>query len=330
MKLNIPLINTHTHSPMVAFRWKFEDVALEKWLNECIWPTENKMLSKEFVYKNAKIAFQEMKKNWIKAICDMYFFSDEICKVAEEEKIIAVASDALFNFENKNAKTPRDWLIYTENLLKKYKGSQYAKPCVSPHAIYTLSSEFLIEAKKLAKTYNSIYHLHIAETKKEFDDCLKEHWKTPIRYLYDLGLLDDYTLLAHCVWLTDEDIEIIAETKSNVAHCPLSNLKLWSGIAPITKMLDKNINICLWTDWAASSNRLDIWEAGKFAALLQKWLNQDPSLLNTNQIIKMMSINWMKALKIDYIDWQSIEELEKIIDQNDYNYLYELNIEQII
>lgn len=327
----IPLVNTHAHAAMIFFRWMAEDLPLKQWLEQYIWPMEAKYVNAKFVYEQTRLALKEMKKNWIRVLSDMYFFEDEVAQACEDEKIYAFIGECLLDFPTPNAKTPQEWLIYTQKLFEKYKNSEYVQICVAPHSIYATSTEILVEAKKLAKDYNSVYHIHLSETKNEFDECMEKHNKTPVKYMYDLWLLDSNTLLAHCVRLTDEDIDILSETKANISHCPLSNLKLGSGILSLKKLMQKWVNICLWTDGAASSNRLDIRESGKFCALMQKWVNLDSSFLTVKQIVEMMSVNGMKALGLNSVDGKTIVDIQKIIDNEEsFNYFYELNIWDLI
>jgi 5-methylthioadenosine/S-adenosylhomocysteine deaminase len=327
---NFPLVNCHTHAAMVAFRGLAEDVPLREWLEKYIFPMEKEKVNPTFVYEQTKIAIKEMQKNGIKVFCDMYFFEDQVARAAQELKMRVVIGEGILDSPTPSAENPDEALKITENLLNKYKNNTYVSVAVSPHSIYTVSKENLIKAKNLAKKYNAIYHIHLAETKMEFDECLKNNNLTPTAYLDKLGVLDEKTVLAHCVWLNDEDIDIIAKRKSKVAHCPLSNLKLGSGIAPISKMIEKGITVALGTDGAASSNRLDIWEAGKFAALLQKGINHDPTKISAKKAIEIMTINGLKALGINSLEGKSISEIEKeILNIKDFNFLYELNIEGI-
>jgi 5-methylthioadenosine/S-adenosylhomocysteine deaminase len=326
----LPLVNAHTHAAMIAFRGLAEDVSLDEWLNKYIFPMEKEKVNPKFVYEQTKIAIKEMQKNGIKAFNDMYFFEDEVAKAAEEMKVRVVIGEGILDFPTPSAKTPEEALEITEKLLEKYKNNPFVSVAVAPHSIYTVSPEILIKAKKLAQKYNAIYHIHLSETKKEFDDCLKKNKLTPVGFLEKLRLLDEKTILAHCLWVTDEDIEILSNKKVNVVHCPLSNLKLGSGIAPISKMIEAGINVALGTDGAASSNRLDIWEAGKIAALLQKGINQNPTKIPAKEVIKMMTINGMKALEIKEISNKSIFEIEEELSRDEsYNFLYELNVEDL-
>ena len=323
---NIPLINSHTHAAMMPMRGRAEDLPLNEWLQKHIWPYEAKYVNAKFVYEHTKAAIKEMKVNGIRAFCDMYFFEEEVARAAEEEKIPVVLGEALLDFPTPSCQNPQKNLEKTEKLIKKYQNHPFIKVSVAPHSIYTVSKKNLIKAKKLAKKYDVIYQIHLAETKKEFDNCKKQHNMTPIEYLDSLGCLDEKSLLHHVVWATDSDIKILAKKKSTVVHCPLSNLKLGSGIAPVSKLIKAGINVALGTDGAASSNRLDIWEAGKIAALLQKVIHLDPTHIPANKIFEMMSTNGIKALNYDIIDNKNILNIKKEIDKFNTGLIYELNI----
>lgn len=329
-KFNLPLVNAHTHAAMVAFRGVAEDIPLDKWLNEYIWPAEKENVSPDFVYEKTKEAISEMKKNGIGVFADMYFFEEKVAEAAREAGVGAVIGGAILDFPTPEAKNPEEWLKIAEQLLIKYRNDSLIKVAVTPHSIYAVSEKNLLKASKLAEKYDAMIHIHVAETKKEFDECLKKTGLSPVAYLDKLGLIKEKSILAHCVWVTDEDIEIMYKRKANVVHCPLSNLKLGSGIAPISKMMEKGINVCLGTDGAASSNRLDIWEAGKFASLIQKGANLDSSKIKTKEIVRMMTINGLKALGFSEFGGRSLKEMEKEIEnEKDYNYLYELNSNEI-
>lgn len=320
---NIPLVNAHTHAAMVAFRGMAEDLPLKVWLEEHIWPAEGKHVKPKFVYENTKKAIREMRKNGIEAFSDMYFFALEVARAAKELKMKAVIGEALLDFPTPNAKSFEEGLEYTEKLLKKYKKDKYISVSVAPHSIYTVSKKNLIKARNLAKKYNAPIHIHLSETKFEFDECRRINKLTPVEYLDKLGMLNSKSILAHCVWLTDKDIKILARRKANVVHCPLSNLKLGSGIAPVSKLAKAGVNVCLGTDGAASSNRLDIFEAGKFAALLQKGVTGDPTQIPAKMAVEKMTINGMKALGIKEINGEKIGDIRKKLDKiRNYSFLY--------
>lgn len=328
-EFNLPLVNAHTHAAMVAFRGMAEDMPLQKWLNEHIWPAEKKYVNSDFVYEKTKEAILEMKNNGIQFFSDMYFFEDRVAQAAEELKMPTVIGECILDFPTPSAENPEKAFEITEKLLIKYKDSPLIKVAVAPHSIYAVSEKNLLKAKKLAKKYNALFHIHLAETKKEFDDCLEKTGLTPTAYLDKLGILDEKSILVHCVWVTDEDLNIIAKRKANVAHCPLSNLKLGSGVAPLAKMLERKINVCLGTDGAASSNRLDIWEAGKFAALVEKGINRDSNKISATDAIEMMTINGLKAFGFSEFNEKTMAQMEKEIEKGNYNFLYELNSNEV-
>lgn len=328
-EFKLPLVNAHTHAAMIAFRGMAEDLPLQKWLTEYIWPAEKKYVNSDFVYAKTKEAILEMKRNGIRVFSDMYFFEDRVAEAAKELGMGAVIGEGILDFPTPGAKTPEEAFEITEKLLIKYSNDPLIKVAAAPHSIYAVSEKNLIRAKELAKKYHALFHIHLAETKTEFDECLKKNGLTPMAYLNKLGILDEKSLLVHCVWVTDADIDILAEKKVNVVHCPLSNLKLGSGIAPLGKMLERKINVCLGTDGAASSNRLDIWEAGKFAALIQKGTTLDSSKISTKDVVKMMTINGLKALGFSEIDGRKVSDMEKEIEKGSYNFLYALNSSEV-
>lgn len=326
-KFNLPLVNAHAHAAMVAFRGKGEDLPLDKWLKNVIWPLEAKMVNPFFVYEQTKIAISEMKANGIAAFMDMYFFEDEVARACEEMEMPVVLGEGLIDLKGQDV-FDKD-LERTEMLLKKYSGHSFIKVSVAPHSPYTVNEANLIKAKELAMEYGAIYQLHVSETKEEVDNSLRDHGLTPVAYLDKIGVLDEKTVLIHCVHLTDDDVAIIAKRGCKVVHCPLSNLKLGSGIAPIYKLLKAGVMVVLGTDGSASSNRLDIWEAGKFAALLQKGVNQDPTMLPVKEVIKMMTVNGMKTLGFETLLGKGIKEIEEEIENHDFGYLYDCNINDL-
>jgi 5-methylthioadenosine/S-adenosylhomocysteine deaminase len=329
-KLNLPLVNAHTHAAMTAFRGIAEDIPLKKWLEKNIWPAEKRLVSPSFVKKESQKAILEMKKNGIKAFADMYFFEEEVAKVAKKMKMCAVIGEAILDFPTPSAKCPEESFEITENLLKKYRHDPFIKVAVAPHSIYTVLEKNLLRARELSEKYKAVFHIHLSETKNEYEECLKKKKVTPVAYLDKLGILNERTLLVHCVWITDRDIEIMAKRRVNVVHCPLSNLKLGSGIAPVAKMIRRGINVCLGTDGAASSNRLDIWEAGKVAALIQKGVTLDPRKIPAKTIFEMMTINGLRALGFSKMGDEKIGSIKsKIKNKKDCGLIYHLNSSEI-
>lgn len=206
IKFDLPLVNAHTHAAMVGFRGLAEDMPLDRWLKKYIWPMEKKMVTAKFVYEKTKEAIREMKDNGIRAFNDMYFFEEEVARAAIEAKMPAVIGEGILDFPTPSCETAEEAFKKTEKLLVEYKNYPLIKVAVAPHSV---SKEILLKAKKLAREHKAIYHIHLAETKKEFDDCRKKNNLTPVGYLDKIGVLDGKSVLAHCVWVTDNDLQII-------------------------------------------------------------------------------------------------------------------------
>lgn len=298
IKNNVPIVNAHAHAAMFPFKGMGEDLPLDKWLNDVIWPLEAQKVNPDFVYNQTKLAIKEMQDNNIGAFMDMYFYQDQVARACEELNMPVVLGEGLLDIKGQDS-FDKD-LEKTIELFEKYKNHPFIKVSVAPHSPYTVNSQNLRKAKELAKKYNSIYQIHASETKKEVDDSISKNNLTPIEYLESLGVLDEKTVLIHCVHLSDNDISIIAKHNCSVVHCPISNLKLGSGIAPISKLLKAGVNVALGTDGSASCDNLDIKEAGRIASYLQKGINCDPTKLSKEEVYKMMTINGVKALNLDY------------------------------
>lgn len=309
----LPLINAHAHAAMVAFRGAGEDLPLDKWLKDVIWPLEAKMINPDFVYEQTKIAIDEMRKNGIEAFMDMYFFEDSVARACEEKKMPVVLGEGLIDLKGEDVFN-KD-LERTIMLLEKYKSHPFIKSSVAPHSPYTVNESNLIKTKKIAREYNCPYQIHVSETKKEFEESFDRYGLSPVEYLERIGVLDDKTVLVHCVYLTDKDISIIAKNNCKIVHCPVSNLKLGCGIAPINKLIDAGVIVALGTDGSASCDNLDIKEAGRLSSLLQKGINCNPTLIPKKEIIKMMTINGMKALQIESVAGKTIKEIEEEIEK---------------
>ena len=295
-KIAMPgLINSHTHIGMSLLRNFADDLPLHDWLTKKIWPTEANLTSRD-VYWGSLLSMVEMIQGGTTAFCDMYFFMDEVGNGLEESGMRGVLTRGLI--EDEGAKRKLD---ETRELFKNYhgKGNGRIKVMVAPHAPYTCSPDFLKESFKLAKELNTGIHIHLSETRKEVEDSFNLHGKSPIRHVYDLGLLDIHTIGAHCVHVDDDDIEIIKEKGLIPVNNPGSNLKLASGFAPIDKMLKKGIPVALGTDGSSSNNNLNMFEEINLASIVNKAVNLDAVSVPAIEALKMGTINGAKAL-----DWE--------------------------
>lgn len=292
-KIAMPgLINSHTHIGMSLLRNFADDLPLHDWLTKKIWPTEAK-LREDDVYWGSLLSMVEMIQGGTTAFCDMYFFMDEVGKGLEESGMRGVLTRGLIEDEEAKAKIKE-----TRELFKNWNGkaNNRIKVMVAPHAPYTCSPDFLKEAFNLAKELNTGIHIHLSETKKEVEDSFKLHGKSPIKHVYDLGILDLHTVAAHCVHVDDEDIDIMKEKNVFPVNNPGSNLKLASGFAPVDKMLNKGISVALGTDGSSSNNNLNMFEEINLAAIINKAVNLDAVSVPAMSAIEMATINGAKAL----------------------------------
>lgn len=288
------LINTHTHAAMAYFRGLADDLPLDVWLNKHIWPAEAEFVNAEFVKRAGELACLEMIKAGVTSYNDMYFFGSAMAEPAVRSNLRALIGITILDFKN-----PEDGIKEALSLAKRYKNSEFIKIVLAPHAVYTCSKENLLKIKAAAEAENLRIHIHVSETKKEVDDCLKNNGKSPVEYLAELGMLSEKLTAAHSVWLSDSDLEIYKNRGVKVAHCPISNMKLASGAAPLKKMLEKGITVGLGTDGAASNNTLDLFSDMRACALLHKVNNYDPTAISAREVVKMATIGGAKAIGLE-------------------------------
>lgn len=298
-KLVMPgLINAHTHAPMSLFRGIADDLRLMDWLRNYIFPAEAKNVTKDFVRWGTLLSCWEMIRSGTTTFVDMYFFEDEIAAAAEEAGMRAVVGQGVFDAPTPDSQTSRDGLAQAEALIDKWKENKLISPAIATHSAYICEPETLREAKALADRYGVLVLIHLAESQNETEIIRERHGTTPTRYLHRIGLLDRNVLAAHCVWLDDEDISLLKESSVGVAHCPQSNMKLASGIAPVPKMLDAGINVGLGTDAPASNNNLDLFEEMGTAAMLHKVAHLDPTAVTALQAVEMATLCGARALNL--------------------------------
>ena len=285
------LVSTHTHAAMVYFRGLADDLPLKVWLEEHIWPAEEKWLSPQFVGDAAELACIEMLKAGITLYGDMYFYGDAIAGATKKIGLRAIVGAGILDFPSKSAGTTAEYFANAENFIKAWAGDELIVPGIAPHALYTCSPDNMLRARGVAEQYNVPLQVHLSETQWEVGEIKSRYGKTPIALLDSIGFLDERVLAAHCVWPTDEEIEILAARKVGVAHCIESNLKLASGIAPVVKMLKAGVKVTFGTDGAASNNDLNILSEMSTAAKVHKAVSGDPTALDARQAM-LMATRW--------------------------------------
>ncbi|MDF2499885.1 MAG: mtaD [Anaerosporomusa subterranea] len=293
-KLAIPgFINTHTHAAMTLFRSYADDMLLMDWLKKKIWPAEAK-LTGEDVYWGSLLAIAEMLKSGTTAFADMYFFMDDVARAVAETGIRASLARGMAGV----APTGEQALLESESFYTQFNGAADGRISVmlGPHAPYTCPPAYLRKVVAMSEKLGAEVHIHLSETAGEVEDCLKEHGKTPIALMEEVGLLQRGVLAAHCVHVTPDDIQLMAERKVRVAHNPGSNMKLASGIAPVEDMLKAGLCVGLGTDGASSNNNLDMMEELRLAALLQKVNRYDPLVIPAGTALSMATENGARCL----------------------------------
>ncbi|MBN1858937.1 amidohydrolase [Candidatus Bipolaricaulota bacterium] len=294
-KLAVPgLVNAHGHAPMTLLRGIADDVPLQTWLEQAIWPTEAKM-TEDDVYWGTLLAQAEMLRSGTTQFADMYFHVDAIARAVAEGGLRALLSYGMI--ADRLDRHGRSEIDRTEHLLRTWHGEENdrIRIAVAPHAIYTCGEEIWREAVAVASRYNVPIHTHVCETKKEVDDWRSSHGRSPIAELQRWGVFSVPTLAAHCVHVEAEDIHWLAKNNVTVVHCPASNAKLGSGIAPLGMFSRHDVSVAIGTDGAASNNNLDMLRELRLAVLLQKASRQDPTAMSAEDAFKLATQNGAAA-----------------------------------
>ncbi|HEY0428377.1 MAG TPA: amidohydrolase [Pyrinomonadaceae bacterium] len=299
-KIIIPgLINTHTHVPMSLFRGIADDLDLQEWLTKYIFPAEAKNVTEDFVRAGTQLGIAEMIRGGTTTYCDMYYFEDAVADETFKAGMRGVLGETIIDFPVADNKTPEEALVYAEKFINKWKNNLLITPALAPHAPYTVSTAHLKAVRALSDKTNAPVVIHVAETKKEVDDITKQYGDSPVDYLAKIGFLNNRTIAAHVVHVTDEEMDLLKRLGVGVAHNPQSNMKLASGVAPIPQMLLKDIPVGLGTDGAASNNDLSMWEEMDTAAKLHKVFSGDPKVVSAEEAFEMATLRGARALHLE-------------------------------
>lgn len=290
------LINAHTHLPMTYFRGLADDLPLERWLGDYIWPLEAKLVNHQFVYDATLHGSAEMIQGGICRANDMYFQMGAIAEACIQAGLRCHVSEAMIDNQSKGTRPPVGSKVL--ELQKLYRDNHLVNFSLAPHAIYTCGEETLRSVANFAKEHDILVHMHLSETEDEVSSCLAAHGMRPVHYLKETGILDCRCIFAHGIWCDESEMELLAEASASIAICTESNLKLAAGIAPIALYQKHGVNLCLATDGVASNNNLDLWSEMDISAKLHKAINHDPSILPAAELVQMATINAAKALGI--------------------------------
>lgn len=292
------LINAHTHASMNLLRGLADDLPLMTWLNEHIWPAEQKWVNEEFVADGTRHAIAEMMRGGVTCFNDMYFYPDVTARVCADAGMRAVVGLIMIDFPSAWAGSSEEYLHKGIEVHDHYRKHPLITTAFAPHAPYSVSDEPLEKIRTFADELGMQIHIHLHETQDEINQGLDKYGVRPIQRMHDLGLLSPSLIAVHMTQLQDDEIELFAQSGANAIHCPESNLKLASGFSPIAKMLQAGINVAIGTDSAASNNDLDMFSEMRTAALLAKGVAEDASALPAATALRMATYNGALALGI--------------------------------
>jgi len=293
------LINTHGHAPMVMYRGLADDLALMDWLQQYIFPAEAKTVAPAFVRAGTELAALEMIRSGTTTYTDMYYFEEEIARVTKAAGLRGVLGETVIGFPSPDAKTAADALARTERFIQEFQDDPLITPAVAPHSMYLLDKDVLLACRALAMRYQKPLLIHLAETEDEIKTSRERHHASPTEYLQQIGLWGPTIVAAHGVWVSDEDIALLAQHHVGVSHNPESNMKLASGTAPVAKYLKAGVAIGLGTDGAASNNDLDMFEAMRQTAFLHKLVTRDPRALPAATVLELATLGGARVLGME-------------------------------
>lgn len=295
------LVNLHTHAAMTLLRGLADDLPLMTWLKEHIWPAENRHMSAEFASDGTLLACAEMLRGGITCFNDMYFFPEASAEAALTAKMRAAIGMIAVDFPTPYASDADDYLTKGLAMRDRHKDEPLLAFCMAPHAPYTVGDKTFTKILTFAEQLDLPIHIHLHETEDEIRQSMHSHGLRPIERLHNLGLLGPNFIAVHAVHLTADEIALLARQGCHIAHCPSSNLKLASGIAPVAQMLDAGINIGIGTDGAASNNSLDLFGEMRLAALLAKGASGQPETAPAHDVLRMATLNGAKALGLGHL-----------------------------
>jgi len=293
------LINVHTHAAMSLMRGIADDQPLMRWLNDYIWPIERAITSEQYVYDGTLLACAEMLSGGVTCFNDMYFYPKATAAAVAKMGMRANLGLVVLEFPTVYAADADDYLQKGFESHDIWRDNPLISSSFAPHAPYTVSNQTFEKIITYADQLNVGIHTHLHETRDEITQSEAQFGNRPIQRLMEIGLLGPHLLAAHCVHLLSSEIDLLAEFGCHIAHCPSSNLKLGSGIAPISQLLKQKVNVSLGTDGSASNNRLDMFAEMRLCALLAKGQSEDATSVSANQALQMVTMNAAKALGLD-------------------------------
>ena len=293
------LINSHTHLPMSYFRGLADDLPLQTWLNDYIWPLEAKLLDRKFIADAALHGAAEMIAGGITQIHDMYFDMPAIAESCSRAGLRAMIGGAVIENQPEIHSSGANWLEQLLEAKRRFADDPLLDFDLAPHSIYVCPQATLEKCAQAASDHALRLHMHLSETRDEVQNCIKDHGRKPVFYLKELGILDLPAVYAHGIWVGEDEMELLADAPASIAVCTECNLKLASGILPLEAYLRRGVNVCLATDGVASNNNLDLFSEMDVTAKLQKAVNHDPSFLPAVKALQMATCDAARALGVE-------------------------------
>lgn len=289
------LVNAHTHSPMTLLRGYAENLPLDRWLNEKVFPFEDR-LNDDRAYFGTMLSVAEMLSSGTTSFSDMYFFQDGVLRAVKDSRAKINFSRSIVSFEDVDF-LEDGRVCEALEAVQKYHNTENGriKIDMALHAEYTNVLSMIEQFGAYTKGKGLVNHIHVSETKAEHENCKKKYGKTPTQVFCDAGVLDSPAIFAHCVWIEESDIRILKNKGVTVAHCPASNLKLGSGVCNVNALLESGVNVAIGTDSAASNNGLDMFREMYLAALLPKGISGKADIVSPKEIIKMATLGGAQA-----------------------------------
>ena len=303
------IVNCHTHAPMSLFKGIADDRPLMEWLENYIFPVERNM-DEEFIYTGTLLACAEMILSGTTTFCDMYLFEEHVARAVKISGMRALVGEVLYDFDSPNYGPLDKGFEYTVNLIERWRDDPLVSIAVEPHATFTCSPELLKRAHSIAVEYNVPVVIHLSETRNEVEQIKERYGMRPAEFLDSLGLLYPGLITVHCVHLNQNEMELLSKNGVKAVAVPESNLKLGSGIAPVTEMLKAGITVGLGTDGSASNNNLDMFCEMDTGSKSQKIKTMDPSVMDAETAVKMATIYGARVLGMER-DVGSIEKGKK-------------------
>jgi 5-methylthioadenosine/S-adenosylhomocysteine deaminase len=295
------LVNGHTHVPMTLLRGLEDDRRLDVWLLGYVMPVEREFVSREFCKLGTKLACAEMIRSGITTFADMYFFEDAVAEATAEVGLRGILGQSVLKWPAPDADSYEDSLEAARTFIETWKDHPLIVPAIAPHAPYTTTPEILAKCVELAQTYDVPLHIHLAETEQEVKDWRDTHDMPVIPWVKKMGVLEAKVIAAHCVHVDSGEIHTLEHSGAGVAHNPSSNLKLASGFAPVTQMLEAGLNVAVGTDGTSSNNDLDMFEEIRLASFIAKGVTGDPTVLPARQVFNMATRMGAKAVHLDHL-----------------------------